>query len=497
MTRIRMPASTSTTLIDPANSGLPLAQPLVAAELASVRLRRQWIVTREESTIIPEALTIPLGRGYRLYYHRDAAVQVVRRADAVVVIIGRCVFDDREEDVAPALRHTPASTTDAICSLARSLVGAYAILVGTFDGVHAISDPACLMGMYHNGSELASTPVLVARHGRDPIVDAQYALAGTDDWYTGSVCPFSGVHAVLANHVFALPSLAMRRFWPLQAPEYISVGDAVYECALRFRRSLAQLAREAPVLASITGGLDSRVCIAAMAAEGLAPACFTIAKSTGRDRDLEIAVQITRTVGFDHTALPWRTASPDLLAVYDDMTGGLSVGGRRAAVGSCALAAGPYTHVNGNLGAVSIAYFWPCRNPVVVRSRALLREFCKKAPCIRDGVAEWLATVPQLPAPAVYNLMYLEQRGGRWMGIGETASCIFYDSFTPFCSRRFYEIASALPVEYQVARRLLPEVVERLVPQLALLPYYSGTDRFGRWLPKRVKGFLRQCLPRH
>ena len=184
---------------------------------------------------------------------------------------------------------------------------------------------------------------------------------------------------------------------------------------------------------------------------------------------------------------------PWLDTLYDEMTSGLVIGSRRRILGACRhLETDGAVHVNGNLGATALGFFWDSAQPQVLHEESLLREFVNKAPVIRQGVREWVESLPDLPVHVLYNLMYMEQRGGRWMGPGETASQLFYDSFSPFCSRVFFEVLSGMPVSSQRRGVVLRGIVDDSWPELMSEPYSSGTNLLARTVPKRLKVLIQK-----
>ncbi len=73
------------------------------------------------------------------------------------------------------------------------------------------------------------------------------------------------------------------------------------------------------------------------------------------------------------------------------------------------------------------------------------------------------------------------------MGIGETASNLFYESGSVFCSRQVFECICGMPSSSQGDGRLLENLVGELWPELLEVPYSSGTTMLKRLLPKKLK----------
>lgn len=260
---------------------------------------------------------------------------------------------------------------------------------------------------------------------------------------------------------------------------------------------IRNLCGEGPVVMSLTGGRDSRVNLASVASSGLRLPSFTIRSRWLSNAEEATIGQLLRRVSIPHAFADYHDSPEWLLRLYDEMTAGLSLGARRETIGTCAPFAGPrVVHLNGNLGAIFLAFYWPNSRPTAVRVKDLASEFIQRPPCIIDGLSRWLATVPDMPAHDVYNLMYLEQRGGRWMGVGERASELLYDSYPPFCSRSVFGALRALPLKWQRGGRMLEALVRHLCPELAEVPFHSGTSIVARTLPKRLKVVANRILGR-
>ena len=221
---------------------------------------------------------------------------------------------------------------------------------------------------------------------------------------------------------------------------------------------------------------------------------FTIADKSVRACDLEAPASLRERFGLNHRFVE-NEPSPDWLTdLYDEIAAGMSIGGRREILGACRQIAGPdYIHVNGNLGGIVKALFWHSPHPKAVKLRALAKEFLKRPPCIVNGIREWQDSLPELPASFVYDLMYIEQRMGRWASIGETAANLFYRSATPFASRELFEAVAGMPEAYKPGGRLAEDFVEKLWPQLLEVEFCK--ERKWIFVPKRVRRLVKRLTP--
>ena len=455
------------------------------------RLRHQWriVPTQEiESCRRNGWASKDLNKHYVLEYHPSARVVALgREGDREFILVGIAV-DPRSG--ANANHVDVSGDLEKYCL---ALIGTFAVLRIDPKSVVVSADAAGLMSVYYRDTWIASSPSLFLNVERRTEVDQQYRFAGTDDWYPGSLTPFIGVSALLANHTLRLPDLHTERFWPASDPAKIGIDDAVEEIASLLVGSVSRLPEYGSVLMSLTGGRDSRVNLAAAREVLDKIASFTIEAKGGGSKDVALAAALAKDHGFSHTIHQNVKPSESVLTAYDEMARGLSIGTRRAVVGVASAIGGPgKIHLNGNLGGVAKAFFWHNANPESVRLRSLMKEFRQKPPFIKTHTQEWLSTVPELAPSTVYNLMYLEQRGSRWMGPGEMSSMLFYESFTPWSSRRIFELLNGLPVGMQRSGKLLDLLVGHMWPELLETPFSSGTSNLSRLVPKRVKYWVKR-----
>jgi hypothetical protein len=471
-----------------------LVRTINADEAQGLRLRRQWVIQPAEASTEWAWPSMALGLGYVLQHHPDTIVRQWGDEGDGVWLLGVAASDERTGMIDFA---TPASRShDAVVASLRSMAGMYVLVRVDAEDVHCYTDPAAMMGMYHKDGCVASTPALLGALARDDSIDCQYTIRGSDDWYTGRITPFTGVRCVLANHCFSIRRGTESRFWPNELFAEISHDEGVSSIAKHFVGVLGSLSEQHPLLVSLTAGRDSRINLAACRGILDRVSCFTLRGAGVHPKDVAVPGRLAERFGFAHRYVELEATPGWLDVMYDEMTSGLVIGSRRRILGACRhLVADDAVHVNGNLGATALGFFWDSASPSRVSEKALLKEFVQKPDCIRNGVREWIASVPELPASVVYNLMYFEQRGGRWMGPGETASQIFYNSFSPFCSRVFFELLSGMPVSSQRGDSVLRGLVEELWLELLCEPYCSGTNLIGRAVPKRLKVLLQAIRP--
>lgn len=466
---------------------------MVHPQLAPRRtcLRRQWRICRDPPAL-PFFLKIPLRFGYVLQIHEDANALQFHAGERRSFFIGVAARDDR---IGPLLADDEALSFHASPEkLLESIAGVYNLIVEDAESIRIYSDPAGMANVFIGDETIASCPGLFECLERDPSIDADYRFGGTDDWYPGELTPFKQIRCLPANHELAVPGFARRRFWPSPlVPPPTPVDQCISDIARRIVTSLTNVDRDFHPWYSITGGRDSRVNLAAALSGGLAVRAFTI-DSVGRG-ERQIVHQLVEMSGVKHTLLQPVPPDPVLLQEYDQISGGMSTGARRTHVSTCEPLSGERSvHVNGNLGAIFKAFFWPRAEPTRLNPEAVLRDFLQRPACIVQAVESAIASLPPMRPRDALNLIYMEHRGGRWMGIGERAAQLLYDSFTPLASRAIFDLTLSLPSDALRNGRVLEDLVSLLTPSLGSVSYASGTSRLRRLLPRRVKHVLSRAL---
>jgi hypothetical protein len=457
-----------------------------------VKLRNQWVIcpTAHRPSEIPnEWISVLLNDTHVLYYHPDLCVFQFRTATHIALFLGIVTDSEtRPELIAP-------SELECDVSFARrldNLSGTYCAIRITPWGAWLYTDPAALMGIYYSTTYISSTPALIFDRVHDAALQHTNPLQGTDDWYTGSKTPFSNVKMLLANHRLELETHQIQRFWPRTEFPLISYQASIEAIASHLKRTVNSLADTGKCVLSLTGGHDSRVNLAAAKEVIDRIQFFTIVGPKIKKCDQVISKALAHRNSLQYKILDDTGSDQSLLEFYDEISSGMALGARRAVLNACDAVGGKdILHINGNLGAITKSYFWHNKNPMEVSRKHILKSFTAPSKVLDSGLNEWMDTVPELPASTIYNLMYLEQRGGKWMSPGENASNIFYASVAPFNSREIFAAVCGIPNQSQFSRNILEDLVSRLWPELLNIPYCPQTRKLSTLLPKRFINWIK------
>ncbi len=465
-----------------------------------LRYRRQWYLGLQTPAFEFERKEITLSKGYTLYVHVDQNFKIKALNDTTGVVVIGVAFNP--EDLKSDLFFSDEQYEPTIASLEANLVklvGSYAIIFFSETVIKIYNDSAGMMGVYFTPTAAASSPTLLSPLTRDHEIDDDFRFGVGNDWYTGSSTPFVGVKKLMPNCSLDLLKGVVRRFWPT-ADHFIENGvktsDTILDEIISYLRAvMVGMLSQGDLLSSLTGGQDSRFVLAASKPIWDKIDYFTLEGPAISSDDVVYAKMLAKKVGLRHQVYKITTTEPWLYELYDEICAGESIGARREIAGTCLQFAWKNViHVNGNLGAICKSYYWDRKNPKAFKTSSVIRDFINPGAITLCGVKEWRETTPNLNASILYNLFYLEQRGGRWMAAGENSSRLFYESFSPFNSRQLFSYICSLPIEIQYGGNLLKILTEKMAPELLDIPYCKARRNWTKYIPEKIKNKLRRII---
>jgi hypothetical protein len=461
---------------------------------------RQWFLGRDEPKIIFKWQKIPLSKGFSIYAHVNLKVSITKTAhNSGLVVLGTAFYPETpERSPLHSLIHQIHDLHNFEEGLT-NIAGSYCIINFTEERITLYNDAAGFMGIYYSDKVASSSPSLFSPLTRDSKIDQGFNFKTGNDWYTGSITPYLGIKKLIPNCSFNLLSGKRKRFWP-QKHHFSSIDQLETELLIKKIAHLLQdmmvgILSHGKIRASITGGQDSRVVLAASKAIRNQISYFTLKGPTIQKNDIAYSKLLADQLGLSHQFYTIKSSAGWLLKLYDDICAGESIGARREIASTCLQFAGPdVIHVNGNLGAICKSYYWDNKNPTTFKTSAVLRDFVAPGQIALDGVEEWRMTVPDLNAQVLYNLFYLEQRGGRWMAAGENSSGLFYESFSPFNHRKLFTYICSLPIDVQYGGDILKLLVKDMAPELLSVPYCQARRNWSKFIPEKIKAKIRKII---
>lgn len=455
------------------------------------RFCRQWVISDDENSLPKEWEKFKFPTNHVLVWHPLLRINFFSTSQGGIIAIGLPV---NPTESSLGLFCEENLIHENLIKKLRKISGTYVIIRYTEDELFFYTDPGGMMGVYYTGNAAASTPSLLPDVIRDAAMDREYPLEVPDNWYTGSVTPFVGVKALIANHWLNFTQGIAKRFWPDNESFFTSSeGDVVKKGSNLLKGMMHEVSKHGKLLISLTGGKDSRLDTAASRDLVDVPQYFTVRGPWVPKCDIEIPAKLAKLANLNHRYVDCQEPLDWVAEYCNEINSGLTTIPQPDLLGAVMkLANKDAIHVSGSLAHFARSYFWHSGNPQQVKKSALLKEFVNKAPCIVRGVEEWLDSIPkEAPATTVYNLMYLEQRGGRWGGVNENISSLFYEPFPLFNSRELFEQVSSAPASFMDGKRIMIEFTRELWPELLSVPYCKSYRNIGAYLPKSLKIFFK------
>ncbi len=274
---------------------------------------------------------------------------------------------------------------------------------------------------------LASIPDLLPSLRNRPDHGAEtrrrISVLGAASHYGFGETSVPGIHRLMPNFALGEADFTPRRFWPLEPgrpacdrrdPE--ATTRAIFD---RVRRNVDRVLDGGQAALHLTAGTDTRMILAAAWERRAEAPFFTFATTrTAGSLDMAVSPVLARRFGLRHFALV--ADPPDRAGEEDAMrrTGYCVSDGGLAVAPISALVQDRWHCVGGIAGEIGRAFFWDSAAPA---PRPTAAELVSRTGVIvgADTLAAaeaWLATIPEAPAHAIWDLAYVEQRLGHWAG---------------------------------------------------------------------------------
>lgn len=309
-------------------------------------------------------------------------------------------------------------------------------------------------------------------------------------FYASDGTPFRGVGVVAPNHRLEVGGGGARTA-PVDGahdlvgrePLDASLMDAMAEALIRDVGALRRA--DVPIVCDVTGGKDSRLVAAALAAAGIS---FE-ARTTGFEHDPDVAVagQIARTLDVGHQVTP--RARVDEGAVSIDVLGRTC---ETLVAGDGMLSAYENVATPRTFGAATIrlgghggevvrgGYANHVAGPPALYARFFFRGILQTAwryampepmALYRRSIHAWRAAQPsEADALDLLDRFYLRFRCGRWSAAARGAYTRALPLHTPLLGDEFVRLSRRVACVHRAREELRAAVLARLDPRLASLP---------------------------
>jgi hypothetical protein len=372
------------------------------------------------------------------------------------------------------------------------LVGRFAVITAAPDGeVEVQTDAIGLRSVYYtivDGAVVAGghAKLVAEAAGPRPMLAAPRPIRLG---YPGMDTPHPGIWRLPANVALSMRSGRLRRFFPIQAIEPVTVEDMWSFALDQAGRAIEALRHRASVLVSLTAGLDSRTTLAAARASWPHLRFFTYLQQGERrahdEIDLAVSRDLTRLLGLAQEVVDLKgyRADPALAALQADNAFTSHVGNL-----SCAyhdrFGSGRHVHVRTNLLELG-------RSNLFANNRKT-PQFAA-GPSTGQRMAEFYAAKAELPVDAgmldafgryvgetsfdralafasPWDLYFVEHRMGAWQGGVASLSDLAFDTIIAFNSREVVRRMMGVPQEVRSTSGHLIERLARVLPEVAHVP---------------------------
>ena len=427
-----------------------------------------------------------------LRFHPETVVRVERTASDVTVLIGESWLATPPYDRDPT-RFLAEKSAEHLSRALDDVSGRFA-LIARRNGRTAIYHDAfgARSVCYRRDlpTALASHPELLAaayRTGRDP---ALADLMGSEAWaevsmkyLPGDFTVFDGVFFLIPNNLYDFELHSTRRYWPRRLLAATRIEDLFEECD-RYFEGLALALKRRHAWLSITGGIDSRVLLAAMDHFGADFETVTWTRFNFDAWEAGPVAEISEALGRRHFTVDESNDSINEAAIMGDRNGGNYRGPSSAVAGMSRLMAGdPNAIFVRGLGGEVIRGFYNTKKNVLKDYSAAEMTRRYASTLGKAGASSFLplafegfhrrANAADAAGFGIdpNDLFYWEHRVGTWA----TESLNSLDpagySIFGFNSRRLAEVGFGLPNETRLTKKLFLEVVRRYSPKLADVYY--------------------------
>ncbi len=328
-------------------------------------------------------------------------------------------------------------------------------------------------------------------------------------FYLGARTPMSGVRRLRPGEACTLAAGALRvAVWadaPRREPAFASFAAAVEAGAPALRAALGSFAAaHAHLGISLSGGLDSRLVLAALPPERRAALAVLCIDAPGKD-DAPLVRRVAALCGFAPTVVDvgaFPRARAAVLARGASLRRNHCANPLSTAVLDWAESALPGTpRLHGQNGEFARGYYHggqPAPGGVTAERVAALMQLRRLsaqqvaprllAPAYREPLEEalrnevhaWLAATG-LPWLDALDEFYLCQRMAGWVGIELSRTSMHRIDLSPFFDPRFLAVARRTTARDKRGSRLTAAMLEAIDPALAALPLDSGRSPAALW----------------
>lgn len=447
---------------------------------------------------------------FSLYCHPDTNCTVVRLTDRTLVLIGH-VYNpwtgiSDENLILRQLGHELGDDIQGLLPRLDELSGRFALLIVSGDSISVFHDCAGIQSVYYhqNGKEvtISSHSSLIADiHGME-VSDSIQSLVSSPFYsigirhLPGIKSPYDGVYLLTANtYLQAVPgNLRIHRYFPREPVRSVALEDATEIIADILVQSVRLLCGKSKLAVSLTGGLDSRMTLAATRGQGDRVTYFSYSSTPEEEADAAFAAKLCEALRLPHETyrIP-TTLERDIDRVFAQIVHRNTAGVRN-----------PSEYIK----SIYLSREFP---PDTIEIKSTVSEIGRKFYCKKLGVKSMPSHLTPRMMSNLYkriafdrklltyvdeafeeftaitrfghdfmnydqdDMFYWEHRLSAWQSLVVQDSDYSRDTTMLFNNRKLQQIFLGVEVEHRMSDRLQRSIVAHLWPDAAELPMATNT----------------------
>ncbi len=450
--------------------------------------------------------------GWYVYHHPALTCFCARNEDRFAVLLGTVMDTDAwnmdGDRIAAALLEKAAVSVEEALDYADVLCGRHVLFFrGGVDRERPrpgneeflLSDAAGMKSVYYDAdmtcfaSHAGLAAALAGAKNRDL---REWQKEGYPSYLPGRLTPYENIYFLLPN-TYAMPGQKeIRRFFPREELREQTLEEATDQMAAYLKKQTEVLAEHHSLMASLTGGKESRLTLAALEPYKDKVLYFTYCTESEKgdftksslEKDVRIAKKVAGRLGLQHKVVWFSTEEPMDKSLKEALERN-TVGTHIPPLGAAYRKELPKDalHLRSSVAEIGEGYYWKARRKALVSYPYMSPEqvvsmtwtdLAVTDPLALEAIRDFLRSsqYDRLYGYDPYDFLYWEQRIAVWhAGCCLAESDVAHDTWVLYNSRKFLKMMLSVPLGDRVSKQIIYRTIEKLWP----LALYDGVNEEG------------------
>ncbi len=457
--------------------------------------RRQFLVSTKPALLNKEYFNLTRVGGYYVYNHLDLELSLYQGHDFTILCLGYMIDPDFPKMSTVNIleqRFKNFRSPDEIHLLIYSLTGRFALLIINEVDCYVLNDPLAFRTVYYGHQQnefflssdpniVASTHQLIKSDDYDRYFQSHYVKNNIEFSLPGNCTLFENIFKLLPNHILNLRTFTQSRFWPCEDLVSVELNTALEKSKHILSGSIEALNRRHKLALALTGGLDSRIMLAASKEfkEDILVYTNKYRNMTENISDLYIPKRITTDLGFDYKII----SSDDF--VDDDFKEAYIKNSYLSHYhdwGEIALSLKnglPENSVNvrGNMVELTRCNYYKSgiHPKVLYKEKAYKLKKWPKLERIDNALEAWFNEINDTCIQYNYkqlDFFHWELHGAGWQAQSQLENDIVFETFTLFNNRALIDLIMGVDIKYRIgpAPKFHKSLIRMMMPDLLKYP---------------------------